>query len=127
MEGDYGLLGLGAFLYCEVGFAENTNLTCVDLFHIAWRPSVAVCYLIIRRILTLIPAQPVQKVPKRMNHKPSSATSKSPSAKLWSNLAQIPFLRDRHDTFVDGYKCGLYALLASAFWFPESLERGKVS
>ncbi len=72
MERNHRLLTLRAVLYCEVGFAERTNLTCVDSFHIARRSSMAVCDLIILGILTLIPTEPVQKIPKRMNHESST-------------------------------------------------------
>jgi len=61
-------------LYCKIGFAKGSNLGCVDLFLVAWGTPMAVGDNIIPRILLFVPAQLVENIPERMNHKPTSIT-----------------------------------------------------
>ncbi|GEM_PF-5990294 len=43
------------------------------MFRVAWRAPVAVCDDVILRVLFLVPAQPVENIPERVNHRPRSA------------------------------------------------------
>ena len=75
MKRDERFIRPANFLKGKVRFTKALNAGSSNDFHVAGCTPVSIGYLVIRRVLILVPTKPVENILERMNHSFSSAVS----------------------------------------------------
>ena len=75
VEGDNRFLFPFSILNCKVRFSELANTRGADLLNVTRSASVSVCYHVIFRVFALVPAESIEDVLERVDHRVSSTAS----------------------------------------------------